>query len=155
MRLLSIDPALKGPTGWAWFEYDKLLSFGTILGKHIWDWGNRKSKLGSADALVIEEQGTWGYKTAQKPLIISVCLWRIPAHDHFKIPVHEINPNDWLGACQRGYRRGIKKDIAVLKHYVKQRYKVDVISNDAISAICIGTYYLDNHGRLFNNLRGK
>jgi len=141
-----VDPALKGPTGIAWFEDEKLLSAGTIPGKHIWSWEVRKSKLAGSDVLVIEEQGLFSKgKLSQNAMMAAYYLWFIPAHDMYKIPIHKVEAHKWLTACQRGYRRGkTKKDLAVLKHYIKARFGVDVASPDIVSAICLGAYYLDN-----------
>ena len=143
---MAIDPALSGPTGRASFDLDsgKLIDHGVILGKFIWDWAIRKHYLALAKLLIIEKQGEFCKgKKALEGLTKAVCLWTFPAHDQMGIPVHEVSPNDWLRAYQRGYRKGIKKDLPALKYYIKHRFQAEVNSPDVVAAICLGAYYFD------------
>ena|SRR3990167_7830074 len=157
MKTLAIDPAYSGPTGYALFTNDTLIRYGHLEAE-AWEWDVRRKLLGLANRLVIEGQyihlnGQTGRllngQTALK-LVEARCLWTIPARDHFGIEAHEMQPQEWQSKVQRGWRRGVKKDYALIRQYVEGRFSISGVTQDEASAICIGAVFLD-----LEKMRGK
>lgn len=148
MKLLAVDSSWAGKTGWATFLDGKLLDYGILRPKSVMEWHEqapRNLMLAACDVLVIEDTFFGRNVATLKKLEQAKCLWTIPARDLYGIKVVEVKPESWMVAIcgKRSFKGGSAKDVNAMRFYVKNRWGVEPESIDALSAICLGTYYVD------------
>jgi hypothetical protein len=151
MNLLSIDPAYSAKggsqTGLAYFTGDKLHQFCFLSAAEVRDAALRRAWLFKSQTLVIETQHFQRNVKTLIGLVEAKCRWTILAEE-MGLPIIELASSAWIAACQRGWRRGSKKDLAAIESYVRLRWGLkDFIQADALAAICMGTVALDRGKR--------
>ena len=156
-RILALDDATYS-TGWAIFDDSKLIKFGTFSVNQsteverieaIKQWMINMISIWRPDSLIIEDIQLQNEKGANGDAIENVTTYKVLAHlqgvlqntaFELKIPFETVYPSVWRKGCgvKGKYRADRKKSAQLL---VKQWYDLDVTSDDAADAICIGRYY--------------
>ena len=157
--ILAVDPsfglsASASKTGLALFYPDAknepaLLEYGSLTGEQVADWEIRKFWLERAPTLIIEDQYVGQNKKTSQGLTMAKAMWTVPARDIFKLRVYEMKPIEWISLIQRGWRIGHKKDKVSIEKYIRLRWKLGEnvkLNHDEISAIAIGTAWMDREG---------
>lgn len=152
MKLLAIDPAAgrrkdASQTGWALLETEgrQLLEYGALSWEQVAKKDTRIRLLNRCDLLVIERQYQGLNAKVTEMLIEAKCKWTVVSADE-GVKVHEVRPTEWQSKIAPGWKRDQKRDqLAVgVRVYVMSRYRLpDYPSQDAISAIGIGSYVVD------------
>lgn len=152
MKLLAIDPAAgrrkdASQTGWALFETEgrQLLEYGALSWEQVAKKDTRIRLLNRCDLLVIERQYQGLNAKVTEMLIEAKCKWTVVAADE-GIKTNEVRPTEWQSKIAPAWKRSQKRDqLAVgVRVYVMSRYRLPGdLSQDAISAIGIGSYVVD------------
>jgi Holliday junction resolvasome RuvABC endonuclease subunit len=150
MRILSVDPAYgrsksASQTGLAYFVDGALVQYGHLLPDEVVRLRSRWLK--KTDHLVIEEQFFGVNPKTMKGLVEAKCLWTVAALDR-GVPFTELSPQTWQRLVTRTWRfgKGSKKDPTAIESYVRLRWQFKSstkLSQDELSAIAIGTVFLD------------
>jgi hypothetical protein len=151
VNLLSIDPGYSARagrmTGLALFVDGKLLKFGYLKAAEVLDPQIRLGWLDKANHLAIEAQHFQRNVKTLIGLVEAKCRWTVLAEE-MGLHIVELAPSAWIAACQRGWRRGSKKDLAAIESYIRLRWGIkDFIQADALAAIALGTCALDRMKR--------
>lgn len=149
---MAIDQAKT--TGYAVFDNDKLVDYGTIeLGKKsdIYEniLFNANQRIGcligkvKADRIAIEDiqqqnQNVTTYKKLAMLMGVLVCLFQ-----ELNMPYEIVPPARWRSYCQiKGKKRVEQKENTL--RFVKERFGLDSISEDVADAISLGYFAINN-----------
>lgn len=153
MKLLAIDPAAgrrkdASKTGWAILDTEgrELLEYGALTWEQVAKKDTRLRLLSLCDLLVIERQYQGLNAKVTEMLIEAKCKWTVVASDE-GVKIHEVRPTEWQSKIAPSWKRNQQRDqLAIgVRAYVMSRFQLPMvgISQDAISAIGIGSYTVD------------
>jgi hypothetical protein len=158
--ILAVDPSYglsksASKTGVALFDDEAkgekaLIEYGSITSEQVADWDVRKFWLERCDRLIVEDQYVGQNKKTSQGLTMAKSMWTVPARDIYKLRVYEMKPIEWISLIQRGWRIGHKKNAVSIEKYIRLRWKLDEsvrLNHDEISAIAIGTAFMDRERR--------